>query len=205
QPRLGELLGDRLVDGGRGGGVEHAAAQAQLVEERPQAHEAVGGVVGPLQVAQARRQLGPRPGVELRYLFAERGLHALPQRGVAELAAGVADDDRVGVQAPASVQAVEGGHELARRQVAGDAEDDERARRRDGGSHPSSRGSGACRGFVAWPPKPWRNAATTLAAKLSAWRLAKRAYSAALMAGSGTACSTAKSTVQRPMPLSSTE
>jgi hypothetical protein len=47
-----------------------------------------------------------------------------------------------------------------------------------------------------------RRAATTFIAGESSWREAKRAYSEALIAGIGTACSMAASTVQRPSPES---
>ncbi len=56
---------------------------------------------------------------------------------------------------------------------------------------------------TACPPNWLRIAATAFIAGLSSWRDTKRAKSAAVIAGSGTALSIAASTVHRPSPESS--
>ena len=58
--------------------------------------------------------------------------------------------------------------------------------------------------WTAWPPNSLRSAASTLPLNVSVWRERKRAKRAAEIAGIGTLCLIACSTVQRPSPVSST-
>ena len=57
---------------------------------------------------------------------------------------------------------------------------------------------------TAWPPNSLRRAASTLPENVSSCRERKRMNRAAEMAGIGTECWMACSTVQRPSPVSST-
>ncbi len=60
-------------------------------------------------------------------------------------------------------------------------------------------------GVTAWPPNWLRSAATTFIAGESSCREAKRAKSAAVITGIGTAWSIAACTVHRPSPESSAQ
>src|SRR5262249_35323019 len=107
-------------------------------------------------------------------------------------------------------------HELLVRQVAGGAEDDERAGigRLAQGEALGERvlrlrrllgGLRHCSGlFSRWPPKAWRIAERTRSPKSASPREAKRLNSDAASTGAGTPSSTAACTVHRPSPESLT-
>src|SRR6266568_7566567 len=115
---------------------------------------------------------------------------------------------------------VERREELALREVAGGAEDDEDAVvRRTPHLEPCEQGiflrdrhgyRGSCPAFAcstaltAWPPNWLRRAAATFAENLMSSRDAKRAKSDAAITGAGTFSLIASLIVQRPSPESST-
>ena len=125
-----------------------------------------------------------------------------------------ADDRELLRQQPPERERVERRHQLALRQVAGGAEDDEHARlgraaaaggpRAAGCPAPSASRRPSFAAFTAWPPNWLRSAAFTFAANDSSCRDAKRAKSAAVITGTGTSSAIASAIVQRPSPESST-
>ena len=107
---------------------------------------------------------------------------------------------------------VQGGEELALRQVAGGAEDDERARL-GRAREPEALEERVLRlalgreghaGFSRWPPKACRMADRSRFANSASPREVKRSYSAADSTGAGTDSSIAALIVHRPSPESET-
>ena len=119
-----------------------------------------------------------------------------------------ADDGELLGQQSAESERVDRGDELALREVAGRAEDDEHARiRRAPQLQPLEQRVLERLGhslFTAWPPNSLRSAAVIFAAYDSSCREAKRAKSAAVITGTGTSSAIASWIVQRPSPESST-
>src|SRR5206468_3524234 len=143
-----------------------------------------------------------------------RRLHVLPESVVVAVGARDADDCEARRQQAADGERVERRHELLVREVAGGAEDDERAgiRRLPQGEALRERvlllrgrGGGHSSGlFSRWPPKPLRMAERTRSPKSASPREANLLNSEAASTGVGTPSSTAACTVHRPSPESLT-
>ena len=215
---LAHLDDDRLDRRGRHGQVVDAVGgRAELLVELVQAlHDvllaALVGEVG-RHVADRLGELVPDVLAELvARVVLDRLLHLLPELLVAHLGARNADDAELRRQQVAERERVERREELALRQVAGGAEDRQRARlRRAPSAQPLLERvrrldflRDAHSLFTAWPPNWLRSAALIFAANDSSSRDAKRAKSAALITGAGTLSLIASKTVQRPSPESST-
>ena len=189
-----------LVEGGRYGEVVEAIGDAleaalelgqQLLQELEvlKVVEAAGDVVEVMgEVLPLVRADGE--GAELADALPDELAEALVREG----GAGEADEVHLSGAAAVAAELEEGGDELAARQVAGGAHDDDG----DGlaGHHSAF--------LTAWPPNWLRMAARSLAPKESSWRERKRIWRARVMTGVGTARATDSSTVQRPSPESST-
>src|SRR6266446_3020274 len=147
-------------------------------------------------------------------------LHPLAKLVVGLLGARDPDDRKMLGQQAAVRERVERRKELALRQVAGCAEDDQDAvvrcspelepfeqriiLRERHGYRGSGLGFARSAALTAWPPNSFRRAAATLAENLTSSRDAKRAKSDAAITGAGTLSLIASLTVQRPSPESST-
>ena len=134
QARGAELLDDHAELAGRRGQVEHAVAArpagVQLVEDGGQARVALGIVELTLDVARRQKDALAERAVDrlLAVVVVDGALQQRAELVVAELLTPVPDDGRAERQHAVAAEVVERRHELAVREVAGDAEDDEAAR-----------------------------------------------------------------------------
>ena len=216
---LGHLLDERADRRRRHGEVVEPVSLRAALDVDAVAHldealaRAVLGVVE-LRVAHPRAELVPDVLAELvAGVLLDRVLHRLAEAVVGARRPRRSDDrEPLGQQVPEG-ERVERRHQLAHGQVAGGAEDDDRARL---GAPPERQALGErVRGadggeaahsadLTAWPPNWLRSAALTFAANDSSCREAKRAKRAAVITGTGTSSAIASAIVQRPSPESST-
>ena len=163
-----------------------AARSAFLVELVQQVGELVlAALVGEVERDVAGRLGEPLPDLGLEVVapeLADRVLHLVAELVVRPLRAGGADDRELLGEELAARERVQRREDLAVREVAGGAEDDEHARLgRPPRAEPLEQRIrlnlrlGHFSLLTACPPNCWRRAASILAANDSSWREAKRA------------------------------